>query len=313
MTQRLPLGIDVGTSRVRIVAMRRYRGGPSRVESAAARDVPNTNGSSEPAAISSAIAEAIAEIGWRRGSCVLALPWRHAEMRCMEIPPMSASERLRAARLESALFVPSSERDAPTQVRVQPIDGTNVHLVVVASLAAIRSRMRIVSGTRLAVRAMDYEPFALQRAFPNADAILDVGFRQSRLYGRLAPPIRNQSIDGGGAAFTAAIAAALSIDIAQAERRKRSVGVAGACEEELDAFVRRVCDAVTALREHSMVRSLGVTGNGSRIPGLIERLTTAASVALELPMHAPEDAHSRDASFAFDFALAASLAVWAID
>jgi hypothetical protein len=160
---------------------------------------------------------------------------------------------------------------------------------------------------------MDYEPFALRRAFPSADAILDIGFRQSRLYGRLAQPFRTLSIDSGGAAFTAAIASTLSIDIAEAERRKRLVGAAGACDPELDAFVRRVCAALEALRERAIVRTLGITGNGSRVPGLIERVATAASVLVELPTHAAEDAYPPGASFAYDYALAASLAAWALD
>lgn len=313
MIQRLPLGVDIGTSRLRIVAMRRERAGAVRVESAAARDLSNADGATESAAISSAIAESIAEIGGRRRSCVLALPWRDAAMRCIEFPPMRATERLRAARLESAMFAPWSAVDTPTQVRVQSIDGTNAHLVVVAPVAAIRSRMRAVRDTRLAVVAMDYEPFALLRAFPNADAILDIGLVQSRLYGRSAKPIRTLPIDGGGAAFTAAIASALSIDIAQAERRKRTVGDGGACGPALDAFVRRVCDAVEALRGRATVRTLGITGNGSRLPGLLERVGTAASVLVEMPTHATEDAYPPGATFASDYALAASLAVWAID
>ncbi len=313
MTQCLPLGIDIGTSRLRIVAMRRERAGAVRVESAATRDFPNADGSSESAAIRSAIAESVAELGWRRRSCVLALPWSDAVMRCMEFPPMRPSERLRAARLESAVFAPWSDGDAPTQVRIRSIDGSNAHLVVVAPLEAIRNRMRAVRDTRLAVLAMDYEPFALRRAFPNADAILDIGLRQSRLYGRLAQPFRTLSIDSGGAALTAAIAATLAIDIAQAERRKRSVGAAGACDAELDAFVRRVCDALEALRERATVRTLGITGNGSRVQGLIERIVTAASVVVDVPTPASEDAYPPGASFAFDYALAASLAAWALD
>ncbi len=313
MTQCLPLGIDIGTSRLKIVAMRRERAGAVRVESVATRDFPNADGLSEPAAISTAIAESIAEIGWRHRSCVLALPWRDAVMRCVEFPPMPAPERLRAARLESATFAPWSDGDSPTQVRVRSIDGTNAHLVVVAPVAAIRNRMHAVSSNRLAVLAMDYEPLALRRAFRSADAILDVGLRESRLYGRLAQPTRTLSIDSGGAAFTAAIAAALSIDIAQAERRKRSVGAAGACDVELDAFVRRVCDAVEALRERTTVRTLGITGNGSRLPGLLERIVTAASVVVDVPEHAAEDAYLPGASFAFDYALAASLATWPLD
>ncbi len=313
MTQCLPLGIDIGTSRLRIVAMRRDRAGAVRVESVAARDVQTAEGSNEYAAISTAIAESIAEIGWRRRACVLALPWRDAVMRCVEFPPMRAPERLRAARLESATFAPWGDPGTPTQVRVRSIDGTNAHLVVVAPVATIRDRMRAVSGNRLAVLAMDYEPFAFRRAFPNADAILDVGLRQSRLYGRLAQPIRTLSIDSGGEGFTAGIAAALSIDVAQAESRKRSVGAAGACDAQLDAFVRRVCDAIDALRERATVRTLGITGNGSRVPGLLERVVASASVVIDTPAYTSEDGYPPDPSFAFDYALAASLAAWALD
>jgi Tfp pilus assembly PilM family ATPase len=313
MTQRLPLGIDIGTSRLRMVAMCRERDGAVRVESTATRDFPNADRSSESATISSAIAESIAEIGGRRRTCVLALPWNEAMMRCIEFPPMRTSERLRAARLESAMFAPWGDKATPTQVRVQSIDGASAHLIVVAPWAAIHTRMRAVSDTRLAVLAMDYEPLALRRSFPNADAILDIGFRQSRLYGRWARSSRTLSIDGGGAEITAAIASALSIDIGRAERRKRSVGAAGACDRELDDFVRRIREAVEALRERATVRTLGITGNGWRIPGLVERVVAAASVSVELPARLSEDTYSACPSFAFDYALAASLASWTLE
>jgi hypothetical protein len=67
------------------------------------------------------------------------------------------------------------------------------------------------------------------------------------------------------------------------------------------------------LRERATIRTLGITGNGSRVPGLIERVVTASSLSVDVPTHAAEDDYPCGASFAFDYALAASLATWALD
>ena len=164
------------------------------------------------------------------------------------------------------------------------------------------------------VAAVDHEACAAQRAFPFADAVLDVGWRGSSLHAFSVSGPVSVRIDGGGADVTRAIESELGIDGVAAERRKRILGTAGAGESARDRIVADVAAAIAQLRERIPVRRLALTGNGARLGGLSEALESATEALVDVPVsdlvrggRYPDDVSRSGAP---DWTLAAALAAW---
>ena len=308
MTRRttLPLGVDVGAARTRVALVERDRAGAVRLLAVAARPTGD-----DPAF---AVAEAREELGTRERRCVLALTAPDALLRAAAFPALRGGERVRAARFEAARFIGYPLREA--SVRVVPLDDDRC-AIGIARRTALEGRLRAARRAGLRPVAIDYAAFALLRALPNADAIIDVGQRVTALIlpGDPVPITRTFAV--GGRAITAAIVAALGVDEGTAEARKRTVGLAGAGEYACDALVN---DLASALIEHRAnartdLRAIALTGNGARLAGFADALERAvaipvrlAALAADAPDGLPADV-VRAASP--DWSLAYGLALWA--
>jgi Tfp pilus assembly PilM family ATPase len=131
---------------------------------------------------------------------------------------------------------------------------------------------------------VDDAAFALLRAFPYADAIVDVGERATILVLPNDPLPAVRTFATGGRTFTDAVVASLGVDDATAEQRKRSVGLAGAGDHARDALVDQLA---TALIEHrasarTEPRAIALAGNGARLAGFAEALERAVAIPVRL-------------------------------
>jgi Tfp pilus assembly PilM family ATPase len=301
----LPLGVDVGVARTRVALVERTAGGEPRLVAVAARPTGD-----DPAA---AIAGARAELGCRERRCVLALGPGDAIVRTASFPAMRRAERERAARYEATRHVPYALGDGA--LRVTPLDGARC-VVAVARRTRLEERVRDARRAGLRPIAVDDLTFALVRAFPYADAIVDVGERASILVIRAEPIPAVRAFPIGGRAFTDAVVSALGVDQRTAERRKHGVGLAGAGEPARDALVERLA---TALIEHRAdargdVRTIALCGNGARLNGLAESLERATAIPVRLAALAANasDALPADVVRAAspDWGVAYGLALW---
>ena len=300
-----PLGIDVGAARTRVaLAARDARGRPFLVA------VASRPTGRKPA---HAIAEAWAELGTRERRCVLAIGVPDAALHVISLPPMRALERARAARFEAARFVAYPPDD--TDVRVAP-SGDGRWVLGIARRSAVASCAAGARRAGLRPVAVDDAAFALGRAFPHADAIVDIGEGGTIVIAPGNPVPAVARIPIGGSAFTAAIVASLGLDDAAAELRKRSVGLAGAGEHVRDALIGELAAAFAERRSaaRTEIRSIALAGNGARLAGLAEALEAATAIPVRLgtlaadaPGGLPLDV-IRAASP--DWALAYGLAVW---
>jgi Tfp pilus assembly PilM family ATPase len=225
---------------------------------------------------------------------------------------MPRSERDRAARFEAARLI--SYPLAEAFVRTTPLDdGTSV--IGIARRSAVSARVDAAKRARLTPIAVDDAALALLRAFPHAGAIVDVGERTTLLVVDGDPVPSTKSLPIGGGAFTAALVASLGIGEAQAEQRKRTMGLGGAGEHIYDALVEQL--ATTLIETHAagrnVLRDVTFVGNASRLAGLCEALERAIGVPVRLGVVAatseflPADV-IRAASP--DWALAYGLALW---
>ncbi len=310
----LPLGVDIGASRIRVSVLQLDAGVPVlRNVAVRARVTQNEDPDSLAAEIRSLLqAEHI-----REKRAVAAIGEPDATIRTVMFPPMGGREREHAARYEAARFIayPLSE----AYVRIAPLDAMpNAYALGIARNATLRRHLDALRLAGLRVVGIDYEAYAYRRVFPGADAILDVGHLGARLYVYGGPTPFGIALDGGARSFTAIIARSLGLDDAAAERRKRSLGLAGAGDPELSAFARSVGGALLNARNHGAhdVQRIVLVGNGARLMTLAERLErdTGSSVAIADGLGISRSPNAEDIARAGapDWALSIGIALWSL-
>jgi len=281
----LPLGIDVGASRIRIAHAEVDDAGRPSLVAVAVRDAGGDLGPT--------IASAVAELGTRERRCVFGISEPDAILRLATLPKMTRGERERAARFEASRFV-----DYPiTQaiVRIAPINATTGECVIGATRKSVIANITSAAkraGLRLI--GVDNAGFALRRAFPQSDAILDVGYDASvlHLFGRELPIAQYYST--GGRTFTGAVAESLGIDHDAAERRKVTHGLSGAGEYVRDALVENIASALIDFRSNGStdIGSIALVGNGARLSSLPDAIERATAIPTHLASFAPDVSHT---------------------
>lgn len=311
----LPLGIDIGATRVRVVEACVTPAGP-RLRAVAVRErsigtVPA--GAQDLDYLSALIEDAARELRTKQRRCVCALGEPDALIRSVRFPKMTGLERQRAARYEAQRYADFSIDDAV--VRVQSLDrSTQLWAVGVARTTSLNERLRTLRKAGMKPIAVDHESCALGRALPGFDAIVDIGHHRSSVHlvdGRT--PLTLQAYSGG-ADVTRAIERELSIDARTAEKRKRIIGTAGAGASAKAALVQDIAVLVANARATHRVTRIALVGNGARLAGLAEDIESATGAVVEIPVSGalhgggyPDDVARSGAP---DWTLAGGLALW---
>jgi Tfp pilus assembly PilM family ATPase len=308
----LPLGIDLGSTRIRVASLE--LDGKTAVLQHVATASTSTAGANATR-LGEIIRDMLrlADIRETRAVCALGEP--HALLREVRFPPMTRGERNAAAKFEAARFL----QYPVSQARVQTIPTSDVLgrcVIGVASNISLRHCAAVLRAARLRVLAVDHEACAYRRVFPSSHAILDVGHEAARLhvYGKVVP--LSIALPGGSKAFSDAIAQTLGIDSASAELRKCSVGLGGAGEAPLAAFAKAVGKALAQIRGQgcSEVAEIVMVGNGARLSGLAARLErdTGCRVSPASALYIDRQAYPVDIvrSRATDWALSVGIALW---
>lgn len=310
--QSFPLGIDIGTSRLRAVHRVRQNG-LSCVRAVATRDLPDgciVEGKVRDVEFVGALLEdAVSELNTRERRCVGAIGLPHATLRAVFFPRMSALEREKAARFEAARYIdyPSSE----AIVRLRELDANRgIWVLGIVHAEAFRERIMCLKKAGLRPIALEDEGCALRRAFEQFDAVCDVGYARTRLY--LNRSLHAFQIPIAGVDVTRGIARDLGLNESFAEKRKRILGTAGAGESsraEITAGVRSLMDAG---KEVGAIHRTALVGNAARLPGLASDIeaATAAKIEISVSRVLQTENYPKDvvASSAPDWTLAASLA-----
>jgi Tfp pilus assembly PilM family ATPase len=265
----------------------------------------------DPAA---ALTDAVTELRTRERRCVFGLGEPRAVLRSIRFPAMRRGEQDRAARFEATQFVDYPIGEAI--VRVIPVGSEGDAVIGVVRKDVIGSLVSFAHAAKLRVCAVDNNAFALRRALPDVDAVLDIGLDDSRLHiftGRF-PIGRRFAV--GGAAFTQAIARGLGCDADTAERRKLTHGLAGCGETTRDALVADIAGALAECRAAGLgdVREIALVGNGSRLNDLPAAIERATAVQVRLAALSPDTSQTLPPDVlraaAPDWCLAYGLARW---
>lgn len=313
----LPLGLDIGRTRLRLVLSEVTAQGPC-IKAVVTRELSEGVASSghiaDCAHVGALIDEACDELQTRESRCVLAVGEPEAILRIVEFPRMTESERRRAAMFEAQRYVDYPIQDAT--VRLHPVDEKRqLFAIGVVRTDTLQSRIAALKSGGLRVVAVDHEALALGRALPGYDAILDIGTERTSLHLAIAgAPLTLQHV-AGGSLITRGIERELSIDFASAEKRKRILGTVGAGEATRRTFLADVTSLLESASMHTdRLKRIALVGNGARLSNFGGDLERATGLLVDMPasdilLGGPYPADVAKAS-APDWNLAAGLSIW---
>lgn len=316
MRRGLPLGIDIGTTRVRVMETQRDAQG-MRIRAVAAREVSSGSSSSgaleDPEYVAALIEEAVSELGTRERRCICAIGEPDALLRPLTFPKMTSLERERSARFEAQRYIEYPVEEAV--IRIHAVDrDAGVWALGIARSSAIVTRAAALRAAGLKPVAMDHEACALARALPGFDAIVDVGHQRTSLHIITnQAPVTLQAYNGG-ADVTRAIERELSLDANTAEKRKRILGTAGAGERARAALTSDLAALIEQARVTHAISRVALVGNAARLAGIAADIESATGALCEIPVSDalrgesyPEDVIRSSAP---DWTLAAGLTLW---
>ncbi|MGC8485412.1 MAG: hypothetical protein ACP5O6_07260 [Candidatus Baltobacteraceae bacterium] len=302
--KELPLGIDLGASKLRMTYAVATSEGP-RIEAVTSRERSDECSDDW---IATMLDEMRADLGARTRLCSMALGSEESTIDAMTLPVLSYRERVAVANIEAQRRYPDGKSRL---VRLFPTELPGKYALATADNAAVQKRKRIAARAGLRLSLLGIDGLVWKRFYAESTAVVDIGTSSTRIHtadGGI-PKVRCYPV--GGKAVTQEIARELSIDERSAEQRKRILGSAGSGERLIGALAAWIGERFEPSDLPHRERVL-LVGNGSRLPEirrlLAERIPQrawlAACTEFERSRY-PEDI--RRAAFS-DWALSIALA-----
>jgi len=303
---RSSIGLDVGTKAVSFAEVR-YGGGKPTVTRFGRALLPagavEHGEVQDPTAVASAISGLWKELGLRSRSVHVGVANRHCVVRVVELPVMSGDDLESAIRFQAQEHIPIPLDEAVMDFEVlEEFDGPDGQklqrvLVVAAERATIDPLLQALSAAHLEPQTLELNAYPLVRCFngytsAGAHAIVDVGGGITNVVVHQAGRIRFTRIlpNFGGDEITSAIAESLGVSRDEAEKLKRTASngsgspATAVIEPLLDRFVNEVrgsIDFFVGQPNAPHLEGVVLTGGGSLIEGLAERLNAALGVPVE--------------------------------
>ena len=239
------LGIDVGTTGIKIAELRKENNVPVLSNYALSYDSGSLLQSSSLEILDGQTGRILqdlikkGEFGTKRA--VVGIPSFLALISFIELPEMPASEIEKAIRFEAAKFIPSpidevnlgweiigsyQERSVEGGQSIRSGQKMQIMVVTVPN-SAVERLSSAVASSRIRVAAMEVENFATVRCLVGNDKgtfmIVNIGAKATDFTIVSDGVVRvTRSIDVGGAEISRAIASGLGIDLQRADRIKKS-------------------------------------------------------------------------------------------
>lgn len=248
------LGIDIGTSSIKVVELKSESGRPKLVTYGYVEESTDLikNDSSQGLAHTVSVLRQILEHARTTSERIIAaLPSFAVFTSIISLPTMSEKDLLAAVRWEAKKFVPmpleemildwrvlkepqqnpaqpAERQTAPPEVSKKPKD-TKI-LLTAAPKTLVKRYVDIFHMADLQLVSLETESFALERSLigndPSPIMVIDMGAIATNISVILRGiPILNRSIDVGGETITKSIMNSLNIDRERAEQFKRDFGM----------------------------------------------------------------------------------------
>lgn len=312
MSRGAPVGLDIGASGVRAVEMGREHGAPvvrrygevelpfGAVRAGEVIDVP---------AVANALRELWATAKFESTRVRIGLANRRVVVRPVEVPWMEIAELRKSLAFQVADSVPMPMDQAlldfhPIEEVVGDDGRRNLNILLVAAARdMVEMTIQPVRQAGLTPVVVDLAPFALLRSMTdidhlglqsdNAEAVVDIGAGVTNIIVHTGGvPRFVRILMTGGEELTEAVAERLGVPLEAAEARKVGMSLTNSGSEAedraLDGAAADLVDEISvSLNYYSsqpgavrMERVL-LTGGGSRLDGLVERLAAATRAPVE--------------------------------
>jgi type IV pilus assembly protein PilM len=294
------LGLEVSNSAVRIAEITMSGSRAKLVNLGQVRLPPRTvvdGAIADVAAVKNAIERCIKEGGFTQKDVHLGVAGLRAITRELDMPFVPESELDSAVRLQALDVVPFPLEKTLMSARpleeVTNPDGTSMRRILLAAAHRdlVDPLIEAVTEAGLTPVAIDLTSMAMIRALydpaasgggPEAIVAIGAGLTTVVVHENGVPHFV-RTIAEGGDAITAAIAGVLDLPIDDAESTKRNLDQAGPhiraastaateASNSLIAEIRSSIEYYSTLPGRSDVRKITLTGGGSRLSGLLERL-----------------------------------------
>ncbi len=302
-------GLDIGTTAVRAAELS-VRGGRVVLERLGQVGLPPGAVVDGEVVDPRAVAAAIKTL-WRRARLhakrvILGVANQRVVVRLVEVPWMEPQELRSSIAYQAQEFLPIPLAEAELDYAVLGEHGAAGGqrllrvLLVAAQKGMLAGHLRAATLARLEPVGIDINPIALLRSLTpmagyadDAEALIDVGARVTNVViHEDGVPRFVRIMLMGGEDVTATLQRALELDREEAERVKLAVSVGDApdpdavdlVEQRLEAFVAEIRGSLDFYRGQQDAVPLGrvvVSGGGSLLGPLVERLQDAAGVPVE--------------------------------
>ena len=309
------MGLDIGTSGVRAAEVSQGKGaaklerfGQVALPLGAVRDGEVM----DPEAVAAAIRQLWAQAKFSTKKVVVGVANQKVVVRQVDLPWLPPSELRKSLAFQVQDYIPMPVEQAILDFHalgeVTSDAGARMLrvLLVAASRDMVGSAIDAVTRAGLAPSMVDLTPFAVLRSLVNdsglaavqAEALVDVGASVTNIIvhqGGVPRFVRILLM--GGADITEALAERLGVPTEQAESVKQNAGLAAvaaqsdahpasrALESSGSAFVEEVrssLDYYLAQPGATRIDRVVLSGGGSRLGGLVERLSTATRLPVEI-------------------------------
>jgi len=308
MAGRTAIGLDIGTSVVRAVELSFGRGGITleRFGQVVLPDGAIRDGEVVvPEAVTYSLRQLWSATGFSHKRVVIGVANQRVIVRQLDLPWMERGELRNslAFHVEDFLPIPAEQAVLDYFPLEETLDDQGARglrgLLVAAARETVLANVRCAEAAGLTVQSVDLTSFAVLRALGKqsqadveTEALIDIGARVTNIVvhsGGVPRFVRILLM--GGQDVTDAVAQRLGVPLLDAERMKQQVGLPGSTQDlaEVERTVgvtaqdfvdeiRGSLDYYSASSPGAPVERILVSGGGSRLDGLLDRLSAAIRV-----------------------------------
>ena len=301
-------GLDLGSSAVKAVELRRIRSGFELVRAGLEPLEPGAvaeGAIEDPDSVAEAIRRVFSRCRIRARKVATSVSGHSVIVKKLSLPAMSREELEESIQWEARQVIPFELSDVHLdhQVLASAAGGGDTPVLLVAARKErVASRLEVIARAGLSPVIVDVDCFALQNAYeanygPGSSAtaaLLHIGAAVTNLVvTRGGIPLFTRDLSAGGNQLTGLLQRQLRIDFEEAERMKKESAVealeAGPCGallqsgmETLLLETRKSLDLFEAAAEGDSIQRVYLSGGCSELAGLTERLQSGLDLPLEL-------------------------------
>jgi|GEM_PF-801008 len=283
-------GLDVGTSAVRLVKLKKSFGGKYELEAFGSMDIPEglslSDSEIDKKQMSEIVKKLVNSVKPGTQNVVVSLPGNSIFTTVVTLPKMPVQEIESTIRYQAEQNIPLklSEVRLDWQVIGQSADRANVSVMIIAApLARVKKVVDILENAGLDVNAVEVDAISSARALMSGDPLFMV-INMGKYLTELTVVKNNivnhtRTIPIGGQVMTRAIAQGLGVDETQAEQLKRKFGIEkGNMEGKIYSAVSPVLNDLKEEIDRSMkyyfdkfgdsIKLIKLSGGASRTLGI---------------------------------------------